>query len=77
MIIGLLSAGRFLGNGFLSSLSLLGTVALPLYLARSQIVSVLTGSRRIFSSGLLAMALAFATLPLAYFMSVLKKRRRV
>jgi hypothetical protein len=71
-----LLAGWFLQNGFLLVLSLSGALVLPLYFARTQLMSVAAGFRRVVSSGLLVMIVAFLLLPLAYFLSSLKMRRR-
>jgi hypothetical protein len=76
VIIGLFCAGRFLKNVVLWILSLLGTLAAPLYLARNQLAFLAGEFRGIASPGLLATMLAFLMLPLAYFLSVFKKRRQ-
>src|SRR6267142_442566 len=64
--------GREFRNVFLWVLSVFGLLAVPLYLARNQIDQI----RRIFGPGTVTTMLAFLMLPVAYFMSVLKKRRQ-
>lgn len=76
VIIGLFCAGRFLKNSALWGLALFGAMAGPLYLSRQQLVSAGKQFRHMLSSGLLVTILAFFMLPLAYYMSVLKKRRQ-
>lgn len=76
VIIGLFTVGRLLRNRFLWILSLSGTVAAPLYLARNQFLSAATELRQKISLGLSLTTLAFLLLPLAYFLSSLKTRRR-
>ncbi len=76
VIVALFLAGRFLENGFLWKLSLSGIVAAPLYLARNQFLSAAKEFRRMINMGLSLTILAFLLLPLAYFLSSLKTRRR-
>jgi hypothetical protein len=74
--IGMFFAGRELRNVFLWTLSVLGMAAAPLYLARNPLGTWIAEVRQLFGPGTVMTILAFLTLPLAYFMSVLKKRRK-
>ena len=75
-VTSLFFAARFLGNSFLSTLAVFGVVGGALYLARNQLVSVAAEVRREINFGLLVTLLAFLILPIAFFLSVLKVRRR-
>jgi hypothetical protein len=68
--------GREMKNIFLWVLSVLGMLAMPLYLSRSVIGTMIEEVRKAFGPGTVMTILAFLMLPLAYFMSVLKKRRQ-
>jgi hypothetical protein len=73
---GVFLAGRFLQNRFLATSAVLGILGAALYLLRTPIASLAAAFRRIINFGLLVTILAFLLLPLAYFLSVLRARRR-
>ncbi len=68
--------GREMKNVFLWILSIVGMLAVPVYLSRSFIGTMIDEVRKAFGPGTMMTILAFLMLPLAYFMSVLKKRRQ-
>ena len=76
LVVCVFLAARALRNAFLWTLSVLGMLAAPLYLARSPVGSFIAELRRAFGFGTLLTMFAFLMLPLAYCMSVMKKRRQ-
>ena len=76
VLIGLLAAARLLNSGFLFTVFVSGTLAVPAYFARVRLASLAFGARRWISSGVAMTTLAFLLLPLAYYLSALKMRRR-
>ena len=68
--------GREMKDVFLWILSFVGMLAVPVYLSRSFIGTMIDEVRKAFGPGTVMTILAFLMLPLAYFMSVLKKRRQ-
>lgn len=70
-------AARALKDAFLWTLSVLGMLAIPLYLARTPLAVLMADLRRTFGFGTMMTMLAFLMLPLGYFMSMLKKRRQI
>ncbi|HWZ43550.1 MAG TPA: hypothetical protein VNW97_08725, partial [Candidatus Saccharimonadales bacterium] len=76
LVVCMFLAARALKNVFLWTLSVLGMLAAPLYLARNPLGSLTLELRRVFGFGTLMTMFAFLMLPLAYCMSVMKKRRQ-
>ncbi|MBZ5521953.1 MAG: hypothetical protein LAP21_06900 [Acidobacteriia bacterium] len=76
LVVCMFFAGKALKNAFLWTLSVLGMLAAPLYLARSPLGSVIMELRRVFGFGTLMTMFAFLMLPMAYCMSVMKKGRQ-
>jgi hypothetical protein len=68
--------GRELRNVLLWVLSVLGMSAVPIYFGRNLIGELIDEVRQAFGPGTVMTMLAFLMLPLAYFMSVMKKRRQ-
>lgn len=76
VIVGLSVAGWFLEHGLLRTLAAYGVLGGALYLTRSQLIFVASELRRLINGGWLATAMAFLILPFAYFLSVVRARRR-
>jgi len=76
VLVGLFMAGRFLKIRYLLALFVLGSVFTLAYVAWREMLTVAYALRRLFNSGVLMTALAFLLLPLAYYLSTLKMRKR-